>query len=118
MHIGMGSFAAGDVILAPLRFAGAGSEKTRPAVVIAAVEKNALVVCPVSSTPPTDAACIPLSLDGFARGGLDLFNESYILTEHPVIIRTALVVGKKGRLTGEMVATLTAAVQGDARPRR
>ncbi|WP_301663369.1 type II toxin-antitoxin system PemK/MazF family toxin [Methanoculleus frigidifontis] len=112
----MGSFAAGDVILAPLRFGGAGGEKTRPAVVITAVERNALIVCPVSSTPPTDAACIPLSLDGFARGGLDLFDESYILTAHTVTIRTASVVGKKGRLTGEMVAALTAAVQADGRP--
>ncbi len=114
----MGSFSAGDVILAALRFGGSGYEKTRPAVVVAAGEGSYLVVCPISSKAPDDAACIPLSLDGFSRGGLDLFDESYILTAHTITIGTVSVVAKKGTLTGEMVEALTAAVRLPGRGRR
>ncbi len=113
----MGSFSAGDVVLATLRFGRSGYEKTRPAVV-AAAEGNSLAVCPISSKAPSDAACIPLSLDDFSRGGLDLFDESYILTAHTITIRTVSVVAKKGTLTGEMVEALTAAVRPPGRGRR
>ncbi len=104
MH--MGQYASGDVVLASVRVGGIGGRKVRPVVVVIAGENGDLLTCPVSSSPSTDGASVPLSLDDFARGGLDLFTESYALTEYAATIRTADVVGKKGSLLPETLAAI------------
>ena len=110
MH--MGRYASGDVVLAPVRIGGVGERKVRPAVVVSAGESGNLLICPVSSSPSTDGVSIPLSLDDFARGGLDLFTESYALAVHAATIRTSDVVGKKGTLLPETFAAIREAVPG------
>lgn len=100
----MGRYLPGDVILAPVAFEERDGAKTRPAVVVSASENGDVKICPVSSRPPTDALCIPISLDDFADGGLDLFEESYVLTARIHTIRSSDVVGKRGRLTKECIA--------------
>ncbi len=110
MH--MGRYASGDVVLAPVRIGGIGDRKVRPVVVVIAGENGDLLTCPVSSSPSTDGISVPLSLDDFARGGLDLFAESYALTEYAATIRTADVVGKKGTLLPETVAAIREAMPG------
>lgn len=113
----MGRYASGDVILAPMRIGGAGEWKVRPAVVIATEEDGSLLVCPVSSKPPSDTPSVPLSIDDFARGGLDLFQESYVLTAYPFTVRPAGVVAKKGSLLPETVAAIRGAVPAAHQPR-
>ncbi|KDE56399.1 hypothetical protein EI28_09790 [Methanoculleus sp. MH98A] len=110
MH--MGRYASGDVVLAPVRIGGGGERKVRPAVVVSAGESGSLLVCPVSSSPSADGISIPLSLDDFARGGLDLFTESYALAAHAATIRTADVIGKKGTLLPETLAAVREAMPG------
>lgn len=112
----MGRYAGGDVLLAVVRIGREGEEKVRPAVVIAAGEDGRLTVCPVSSSPSFDGPSVPLSLDDFARGGLDLFGESYVLVAHPSIIRTADVVGKKGTLLPEVLVTILEAIPAKHHP--
>lgn len=72
----MGHYTGGDVLLASVRIGGPGACKVRPVVVISTGENGNLLVCPVSSSPSFDGPSIPLSLEDFARGGLDLFGES------------------------------------------
>jgi mRNA-degrading endonuclease toxin of MazEF toxin-antitoxin module len=102
----MGRYLRGDVILAPVAFEERGGAKTRPGVVISAYENGDIHICPVSSRPPTDAPCIPISLDDFSQGGLDLFTDSYVLTTRIRTIRSGEVVGKRGRLTQECIAQI------------
>ena len=118
MH--MGRYASGDVVLAPVRIGGCGERKVRPVVVVSLGESGSLFVCPVSSSPSTDGISIPLSLNDFARGGLDLFTESYALTVHAATIRTSDVVGKKGTLLPETLVAVREAMPGvyDKRGRR
>ncbi|MDN7012766.1 type II toxin-antitoxin system PemK/MazF family toxin [Methanoculleus sp. FWC-SCC3] len=118
MH--MGRYASGDVVLAPVRLGGGGKRKVRPVVVVSAGESGSLLICPVSSSPSTDGISVPLSLDDFARGGLDLFAESFALTTYAATIRTADVVGKKGTLLPETLAAVREAMPGvyDRRGRR
>src|SRR5690606_19291250 len=103
-------YVSGDVLLAPVRIGGIGAWKVRPVVVVTAEENGSLTVCPVTSKPPSDAPSVQISLDDFDRGGLDLFEESYTLTEHPTTIRPADVVGKKGSLLPETLAAIRGAV--------
>lgn len=108
----MGRYQQGDVILAPVAFEERGGAKTRPAIVISAAENGEVQICPVSSHPPTDAPCIPISLDDFSEGGLDLFEESYVLTTRIRTIRSGEVVGKRGRLNRECIASVIAQTPG------
>ena len=108
----MGRYLRGDVILAPVAFEERGGVKTRPAIVISATENGDVQICPVSSRPPNDAPCVPISLDDFSEGGLDLFAESYVLTTRIRTIRSGDVVGKRGRLTQESIAVVITQIPG------
>lgn len=97
-RISMGHFRTGDVLLVPVRLGRSIVPKVRPVVVVGAGENGVLFVCPVSSRPPSDTPSIPLRLDDFAEGGLDLFEESYILSTHICRVTVSEVIGRKGRL--------------------
>jgi mRNA interferase MazF len=102
----MGHYIRGDVVIAPVAFEEHSGVKTRPAVVIAAGRNNEVYLCPVSSKPASDASCVPISLNDFSEGGLDLFGESYVLTSRVRMIRSSEVMGKRGRLTEESIASI------------
>ena len=102
----MGRFVRGDVILAPVPFEERSGAKTRPAVVVAAWENGDVCVCPVSSKPSSDSPCIPIGLDDFSEGGLDLFSESFVLTSKVTVLRAGDVIGKKGRLAADAIDTI------------
>jgi len=112
----MGHYIRGDVVIAPVAFEERSGVKTRPAVVIATGQASEVYLCPVSSKPPSDASCIPISLDDFSRGGLDLFGESYVLTSRVLVIRSGEVIGKRGHLTEESITSITIRVPQELIP--
>ena len=103
----MGSYRPGDVILASVSIDNRSVAKIRPAVVIAADTSGKLVICPVSSKAPSDAPSIPLSIDDFADGGLDLFGESFVMVSRRITIRNSDVIGRRGRLVPVSLAEIT-----------
>jgi len=107
----MGCYTRGDVILAPVPFAEQHGKKTRPAVVITAPVEGDLLICPVSSRASSDAPCIPIGLDDFATGGLDLFSESYVLTGKTGALAVRDVIALKGRLAAETMDAISAQVR-------
>ena len=106
----MGQYVKGDVLLASVALDDRTLSKTRPVVVIGTEESGRVHICPVSSKPPSDAPCLPLSLSDFITGGLDLFGESYVMTSRVLTIRSGDVIGKKGRLTTDMLTEITGRV--------
>jgi mRNA interferase MazF len=102
----MGHYSRGDVVISPVACEERGGIKTRPAVVVGTGDRGEVYVCPISSKPSSDTHCIPVTLDDFSEGGLDLFGESYILTSRVFLIRNGAVVGKRGRLTNESVSSV------------
>ncbi len=104
----MGQYACGDVLLASVALDDRTPKKTRPVIVVRSGDSGLLHICPVSSKPPSDAPCIPLTIDDFSSGGLDLFSESYIMTSRVLTLASSAVIGKKGRLTSEALAEITA----------
>lgn len=109
-YLVMGQYLKGDVLLASVSLDDRTGPKIRPVVVIEAEEPGRLSVCPVSSKPPCDTPCLPLSLDDFMSGGLDLFGESYVMTSRLLILHSGDVIGKKGRLTAEALAEISGRV--------
>jgi len=102
----MGQYVKGDVLLASVALDDRTAPKTRPVVVIRTEEPGRLHICPVSSKAPSDAPCLPLTIDNFSTGGLDLFGESYVMTSRVLTLRSGDVIGKKGRLTAESLAEI------------
>jgi len=102
----MGHYIRGDVVIALVAFEDWSRAKTRPAVVIATGQSHEVYLCPVSSKLPSDAPCVPISLDDFSEGGLDLFGESYVLTSRVIVIRRGEVIGKRGRLSEESITSI------------
>jgi mRNA interferase MazF len=102
----MGQYTRGDVVIAPVAIDERNAVKTRPAVIIGTGRQGEVYLCPISSKPSSDAPCIPISLDHFSKGGLDLFHESYILMSRVCRIRCCEIIGNKGRLTEETTASL------------
>ncbi len=106
----MGQYVKGDVLLVSVALDGRGQRKTRPSVVIGTEEPDRIHACPVSSKPPSDAPSLPISIDEFSQGGLDLFGESYVMTSRVLTLQSADVIGKKGRLTPEALAEIAGRV--------
>lgn len=108
----MGRYLPGDVLLVSVALDDRTLPKARPAIVIATEEPGRILVCAVSSKPPSDAPSLPLSIDDFATGGLDLFTESFVIISRVLAINSGDVIGKKGRLTAESLAEITRRVPG------
>ncbi|OPX64136.1 MULTISPECIES: type II toxin-antitoxin system PemK/MazF family toxin [unclassified Methanoregula] len=106
----MEQYSRGDVLLASVALDDRAPPKVRPVVVIGTDVPGRILICPVSSRPPFDAPCLPLALDDFAAGGLEMFGESYVMTSRVLTIRNAAVAGKKGRLSPESLAEISAHV--------
>lgn len=112
----MGHYCQGDVVIAPVAFEERSEAKNRPAVVIGTGDRDEVYLCPVSSKPPSDAPCLPISLDDFSEGGLDLFGESYVLTSRVRVILSGEVIGKRGRLTKESLSSIVIMVPQSLMP--
>lgn len=114
----MGHYLQGDVVITPVACEERGGVKIRPAVVIGTHQQGGVYVCPVSSRPSSDSPSVPISLDDFSEGGLDLFGESYVLTSLVRMIRSGDIIGKRGRLTKESVSSILVMVPRSRIPKK
>ena len=68
----MGAFVKGDVVVAPFPFSDLSAAKKRPALVVAALTGDDVLLCQITSQAISDPYAIPLLDSGFASGGLRL----------------------------------------------
>jgi mRNA interferase MazF len=66
----MDAFVKGDVVVVPFPFSDLSAAKKRPALVVATLTGNDVILCQITSQAMTDAYAIPLSDDDFAKGNL------------------------------------------------
>ena len=64
----MGKFVKGEVVVVPFPFSDLSSTKRRPALVIAALEGDDVILCQITSKSVSDNYSIPLSLSDFKSG--------------------------------------------------
>jgi mRNA interferase MazF len=101
----MSRYVPGDVLLVPFPHEGE-TTKIRPAIVIATQPGGDLCLFPIRSTPRVGAMCTPISIDDFDEGGLDLFSESYVQADTVRIVKSGLVIGKKGHVTRDFLVRI------------
>ncbi len=66
----MGAFVKGDVVVAPFPFSDLSAAKKRPALVVATLTGDDVILCQVTSQAVSDRYAVPLADSDFASGGL------------------------------------------------
>lgn len=66
----MGKFVKGDVLVVPFPFSDLTHAKRRPALVVAALEGDDLILCQITSQSVSDSYALLIDDEDFARGSL------------------------------------------------
>lgn len=66
----MAKFVKGEVVVVPFPFSDLSQAKRRPALVVAALTGDDLILCQITSQTIKDAYALPLSDSDFSDGGL------------------------------------------------
>jgi len=70
----MEKFVKGDVVVLPFPFSDLSSSKKRPALVVAAMEGDDIILCQITSEVRLDDYSITLSEKDFKQGNLNLIS--------------------------------------------
>lgn len=93
----MGKFTVGSVVLVAFPFSNLKGQKIRPALVLANVEFNNLILCQITSKPYTSKISILLKSTDFATGGLPVI--SYVRPDKLFTADTTIIKNTVGQLT-------------------
>ncbi len=63
----MARFVSGDVVVVPFPFTDLSSAKVRPALVLAAVTRNDLILCQITSQSAGHPGAVPIVASDFER---------------------------------------------------
>jgi mRNA interferase MazF len=66
----MGAFVKGDVVVTPFPFSDLSAAKKRPALVVATLTDNDVILCQITSQAVVDSYAEPLIDPDFTSGGL------------------------------------------------
>jgi len=89
-------FIKGDVVVVPFPFSDLTHAKRRPALVIAELEGNDLILCQITSKKVKDKYAIPLNEEDFITGGLK--KESNIRPNRLFTADRSIILYKAGHL--------------------
>ncbi|RKY58886.1 MAG: type II toxin-antitoxin system PemK/MazF family toxin [Candidatus Latescibacterota bacterium] len=66
----MGTFVKGDVVVVPFPFSDLSTAKRRPALVVATLTGDDVILCQITSRAVTDNYAIPITDNDFSTGSL------------------------------------------------
>ena len=93
----MGKFTVGSVVLVTFPFSNLKGQKVRPALVLANVEFNNLILCQITSKPYTSKISICLRTTDFAKGSLPIV--SYVRPDKLFTADRTIIKKTVGQLT-------------------
>lgn len=97
----MGQFVNGDVVVLPFPFSDLSATKRRPALVLATLPGNDLIVCQITSQHVRDGLSIALEQNDFLTGQLS--QPSNIRPNRIFTAEQSLVLYSIGRVKPEML---------------
>jgi mRNA interferase MazF len=104
----MGRFVKGEVVVIPFPFSDFSHSKRRPALVLASLSGDDLILCMITSQSTRDLDAISLRNHDFIRGTLN--QESYIRPNRLITADEAIVIRSIGQisdaLTGQVIQKL------------
>ncbi|MBS4007764.1 MAG: type II toxin-antitoxin system PemK/MazF family toxin [Clostridium sp.] len=93
----MGKFVKGDVVVIPFPFSDLSYSKRRPALVLAGLKSDDLILCQITSKEVKDAYSVSLMTDDFREGSLNL--DSNIRPNRLFTADEKIVVYKAGAIS-------------------
>ena len=93
----MGKLTVGSVVLVIFPFSNLKGQKLRPALVLANVEFDNLILCQITSKPYTSKISIRLKSTDFETGGLPVV--SYVRPDKLFTADTTIIKNTAGKLT-------------------
>ncbi len=101
-------FVKGDVVVAPFPFSDLSRSKRRPAVVVAALTGDDVLLCQITSKAITDTYAIAVGVDDFADGGLH--QPSNIRPNRLFTAEGKIILYRAGGLVSEKMREVTAKI--------
>lgn len=98
----MARFVRGDVVVLPYPFSDLSQTKTRPALVLASLSGDDIIVCQITTRDSQDRYAIPLKQSDFASGHLR--QPSNIRPNRLLTVDTSLILYRAGVLQEEKVS--------------
>lgn len=105
----MGKFVKGDVVVIPFPFSDLSSNKKRPALVVANLKGDDLILTQITTPANSDGYSISLLQDDFISGGID--HNSYIRPNRLFTGDSKIVTKVAGKIsndkTNEVISCIT-----------
>ncbi|MHB1654615.1 MAG: type II toxin-antitoxin system PemK/MazF family toxin [Desulfitobacteriaceae bacterium] len=92
----MGKFVKGDVVVIPFPFSDLSISKRRPALVLAELKGNDIILCQITSKEINDEYAIPLLTREFQEGNLN--QDSNIRPNRLFTADESIVISKAGTI--------------------
>lgn len=97
----MAAFVKGDVVVVPFPFSDLSNAKRRPALVLATLTRNDLILCLITSQTTNDPYIVALLNEDFSTGSLD--KSSYAKPNRVFTANEQIIAYKVGTLTTDKI---------------
>jgi mRNA interferase MazF len=104
----MGRFIKGDVVVVPFPFSDLSNSKKRPALVVADIEGNDLILVQITSQNNYDNYTIKVLETDFAKGSLK--KTSNVRPNKIFTADEQLILYKVGHLTGDKIKEISSSI--------
>ena len=104
----MGASVTGDVVVVPFPFSDLSATKRRPALAVATLSGDDVILCQITSQATRDRYAIALRGADFAEGGLR--HDSHIRPNRLFTADGALILYRAGQITTAKRAEVAAAL--------
>ncbi len=104
----MGRFVKGDVVVAPFPFSDLSASKKRPALVVAALTGDDVLLCQITSQATADSYAVSLLKTDFANGKLN--KDSNIRPNRLFTADSNIILYRAGTLKTVKMAEVTAKI--------
>jgi mRNA interferase MazF len=101
----MGAFIKGDVVVAPFPFSDLSDSKKRPALVIASLTGDDVILCQITGQMKHDGYSISLNDGDFQSGSLK--QDSFIRPNRIFTADSRIVLYKAGVISGKKMIEVT-----------
>jgi mRNA interferase MazF len=104
----MGRFVKGNVVVIPFPFTDLSGNRKRPALVVADLPGDDIIVCQITSKTKTDSFALPLEAHDFISGGLPI--DSFIRPNKIFTANKNIILSVAGHLSDTKINDVINAV--------
>ena len=106
----MGKPVIGEVVVLPFPQTNLQAGKRRPALVVADLAGDDLILCQITSQPRSDGYSVPLTLADFERGRLAV--DSFIRPHRLFTVEQSVILYAAGKVTEAKLKEVRAKIRG------